>query len=115
MKKILFVFTLILGVFCTAQAGYLIQGMYGSNVQGFKNFTLTLDNADEPVSAGSMISGGYPSIVIVRANFPTTNIFPNTIPNCSDIEVRDFHYLEGATIFCVEPYLNYHERIGLQF
>ena len=95
MKKLLFVLTFILGVFCTAQAGYLIRKITGTNVQGFKNFTLTLDNADEPVSAGSMIYGGYHSIVIVRANLLTTaNIFQIPIDNCSDIEVRDFHYLE---------------------
>ena len=96
MKKKLFALTLILGVFCTAQAGYLIRGKTVYNDQEFKNFTLTLDHNDEPISAGSMMDDVDYGIVIVRANDPNPPFFRTTIDNINyPVEVRDFHHLEN--------------------
>ncbi|MDR2970712.1 MAG: T9SS type A sorting domain-containing protein [Bacteroidales bacterium] len=100
MKKI-FVLTLILSIFCTAQAGYMIRGVSIPNnlFDDLKNYTLTF-NDDEPIAAASThsiyaLGIGKNTIVIVQANSSSVHIFPivSSVPDApNDVEVRDFHY-----------------------
>ena len=102
MKKFLLFFVLIVSICVTAQAGYKIQGRTTTLIDlGFKNFTLTINNDDEPISAGSMLYAGEHSIVIVQANNPNAYVFPITINGYNEpIEVRDLQYLENRYILC---------------
>ena len=99
MKKILFVLVLILSIFCTAQAGYLIRSIITGIVEpaDLQNYTLTFDRNGDPVSAASMFdSGTGHSIVIVQANHTRAYVFPVFIDNeYLPIKVRDFHYLQS--------------------
>jgi len=101
MRKALFFLALILSIFFTAQAGYIIRGMPAMVDPAYlNNYTLTFDRNDEPVSAASMIEPrtGWHSIVIVQANDRGAYIFPITIDHENlEIEVRDFHRLKDDT------------------
>ena len=104
MKKVFFVLTFILGVCCTAQAGYVIRGIYTNSppyYSDLKNYTLTFTPDDVPVSAASMhttyTSGtGKNTIVIIREDNQWAHLFPMSLsydPNSlNNVEVRDFHY-----------------------
>ena len=95
---------LFLLFFCTllsfnAIAGYLIRGVYTSDVPNLKNYTLTIDASGVPISAASMNSLGTGtvknSIVIVRSDISGAYVFPIALPSDPyplDVEVRDFHY-----------------------
>jgi len=77
MKKILFSLTLILSIFSSVHAGYVIRGINAWALpQNLKNYTLTIDN-NGPVSAASMYStwgngSGRNSIVILYPIFYNT-------------------------------------------
>jgi len=95
MKKILLSLALITSILFTVQAGYIIRGVnVPADSPYLKNFTLTFNTSDEPVSAGSMIDpfSGHNSIVIINANNNLAAIFP-ILYGGEDlyIEVRDFH------------------------
>jgi len=103
MKKI-FVLTLILSVFCTAQAGYVIRGINTfAKPHSLQNYTLTVDS-NGPVSASSMYTAwgsntGRNTIAIISeaVGIPVT-CFPilSSVPDERFyIEVRDFHYLSN--------------------
>jgi len=119
MKKV-FILVLILSIFFTAQAGYVIKGI---NVvyrpDDLKNYTLTVDS-DGPISAAAMYSPsgggtGRNSIVIIPED-PTlvATCFPITISGGGDerfnLDVKDFHYLSNRQIYVLcgsrETYYN---------
>ena len=104
MKKLVLFFVLLMSILFTAQAGYIIRGISTVVDTPLKNYTLTFDKKDEPVSSASMIDPvtGWHSIVIVQANYPESYIFPVVIDHENlEIEVRDFHYLKDDTyILC---------------
>jgi len=101
MKK-LFVLVLILSVFCTAQAGYLIRSvLVGGNPTALRNHTLTFDGDDIPIAAATVpnLSPVGQSIVIVGAYDLFARVF-HVPAGSAAIEVRDFHYVNGAYILC---------------
>jgi len=106
MKKLLFFLTLILSIFCTAKAGYLIRGVTTFIDPSYlKNYTLTFDGNGEPIAAASMLQPGTgrESIVVVQANNTRAYLFPVNIDiENLPIEVRDFHYLnyDDSYILC---------------
>ena len=112
MKKV-FVLALVMSIFCAAQAGYVVRGIYVNPpyAQDLKNYTLTFNPGDVPVSAASFHSSngggiGKNTIVIIRSDIDGSYIFPiapwssPNVPN--DIEVRDFHYdsYSNAYVLC---------------
>jgi len=107
MKKILFSLTLILSIFSSAQAGYVIRGIQvNEEIDDLKNYTLTINN-NVPVSAASMyhfLGNGFGrnSIVILYPNSttPIFDLFP--VPTADEdfnIEVRDFLYLSSINTY----------------
>ena len=93
MKKLLFSI-LIVSIFFTAQAGYMIRGIYTVPPVDLKNYTLTFNENGEPVAAASVIDhAGIHSIVIVNANSNAARIFhADAIDGVNlPVEVRDFH------------------------
>ena len=108
MKKI-FVLTLILGVFCAAQAGYVIRGIdvnLPPHYTDLKNYTLTFRPDGVPISAASMhtthASGmGKNTIVIIQSNTNTAYLFPIALVDVpfNDVEVRDFHYDQSNNVY----------------
>jgi len=103
MKKIFLFSSLIMSIFVTVQAGFLIQGISITlPSEDLKNYTLTFRDDGTPISAASMHSSiygsgiGKNSIIIIQSDVSGAYIFPiaplsaPNIPN--DIEVRDFWY-----------------------
>jgi len=110
MKKV-FILPLILSIFFTAQAGYVIRGI-DTNLPPYyddlKNYTLTFGPDGMAISAASMHTMSTPgtgknTIVIIRADDPWARLFPITnlavpgLPN--DVEVRDFHYDKNNDVY----------------
>ena len=102
MKKLLLLSALVMSIFLTAQAGYVIRGIqtYVSS-DDLKNYTLTFYKDDGPICAASMYTTSAPgvgknTIAIIRANTSAAHLFPlvlpNDIPAINNVEVRDFHY-----------------------
>jgi len=103
MKKLLLFFTLIMSLFFTAQAGYVIRGINAFlPPDNLKNYTLAFNANGDPVSASSMYtasggSTGKNTIVIISALQSTATCFPVSFLNeYIDIEVRDFHYIPNG-------------------
>ena len=107
MKKI-FVLALILGIFCTAQAGYVTKGINTFiPLYDLKNYTLTLDG-NGPVSAASMYTTlgnglGRNSIVVIPVTSLSGTYFPVPFLSGSEenfnMEVRDFHYVSSNNTY----------------
>jgi len=104
MKKLLYFFTLFLSLSFSVQAGYVIRGIYNSGKQTrLENYTLTFDDTNRLISAGSMrttFAPGYGTmrntIVLISASSNISLIFPVILGDDGvDVEVRDFHYLGG--------------------
>jgi len=102
MKKI-FIVTLILGIFCTAQAGYIIRGINTFiRPHSLRNYTLTFDHDNKPIAAASMYTSvadgaGRNTIVIIPESPVAATYFPVSLGDFNySIEVRDFHYLSNA-------------------
>jgi hypothetical protein len=102
MRKLLLFLTLFMSFSFTVMAGYVIRGIpITPPSDDLKNYTLTFDQNDEPISAASMHTTlapgtGKNSIVIVQANFSGAYLFPIMLvydPNLpNDLVIRDFHY-----------------------
>ena len=105
---------LIMSIFFTAQAGYVIRGIDMSITPSYydlKNYTLTFNQNGEPVSAASVhmpiVGGGNGrnTIVIVTTEPPILPLPPSIcfpIPGFNedfDIEVRDFHYIPEDAMY----------------
>jgi len=102
MKKLLLFLVLSSTFLFSANAGYVVRGINISVAyDDLKNYTLTFDGNNNPISAGSMFTtyaGGSlkNSIVIIPAYpFLLPIVFPlaYTSDYNFDIEVRDFHYV----------------------
>jgi len=103
MRKTLFFLALILSIFCTAQAGYVIRGITTLvDPVPLRNYTLAFDKNGEPIAAASMIHPytGTHSIAIVQVNRVSAFLFPVMINNENlPIEVRDFHYVNYSDTY----------------
>ena len=110
MKKLLLFFALIMSIFFSAQAGYVIKGITASaTANNLKNYTLALNANGYPVSAASIYtpSGGGTgrnTIVIITAGqydpifrFPIS--FPSGADEIYDIDVLDFHYVPSRDVY----------------
>jgi len=98
MKKSLLIFALFMFLLFSANAGYIIRGIYyaSSPPEDLKNYTLAFKDG-EPIAAASMNSTLAPgtrknTIVIIDPYSSTARAFP--IPDYN-IEVRDFHHIRS--------------------
>jgi hypothetical protein len=102
MRKKLFFFALIMSMFYFSNAGYIIRGITTTiDPSEFKNYTLTFDNGDQPISAGALYSASASgtrknSIVIVRVNTNVANVFPIVLPG--DKPDADYNVLSPHTL-----------------
>jgi hypothetical protein len=123
MKKLLLLLVLIMSIFVTAQAGYVIKGISTISLpDDLKNFTIALNEEGVPISAASMYTSlgggtGRNSIVIIPADItdPATYfpaLFPFGIDENYNIDVRDFHYIPNRDVYvlCGSRKANFYSR-----
>lgn len=108
MRKLLLFLALIMSIFFTAQAGYVIRGITAYvPPYNLKNYTLALNEYGRPVSAASIYTSwgggmGRNSIVIIPADtlspvfyFPVS-FSSGGLEETYNIDVRDFHYISNG-------------------
>ncbi|MCL2042377.1 MAG: hypothetical protein FWG84_10145 [Bacteroidales bacterium] len=101
MRKLLLFMALFMSFVLTAQAGYVIRSInITADLEYFHNFTLTINGANEPISAGSMVLPATEEngIVIIQTDSNEPAYFFPVLLNEGNlfIQVRDFHYVDNS-------------------